>query len=49
MQVDLHKFSSNSCDLHALGFIKSLLQACLCQHKQTSITYTYMYVNVLFA
>jgi len=33
LQVDLHQSSSNTCDLHALGFIKSLLQDCLCQQN----------------
>jgi len=31
LKVDLHKSSSTTYDLHAFGFIKSLLQACLCQ------------------
>jgi len=33
--VDLHQSLSNTCDLHALGFIKSLFQACLCQHSSS--------------
>jgi len=33
LQVDLHQSSSNTCGIHARGFINSLLQACLCQHS----------------
>jgi len=29
--VDPYQSSSTACDLHALDFINSLLQACLCQ------------------
>jgi len=29
--VDPHQSSSNTYDLHALGYINALLQACLCQ------------------
>jgi len=31
--VDFHQTSLITCDLHALGFIKSLLQAYLCQQS----------------
>jgi len=35
--VNLHQYSSTTYDLYALGFTKSLLQACLCQHFVSSL------------
>jgi len=37
--MDLHQSSSTTYDLHALGFIKSLLQAFLCQQLQATKTH----------
>jgi len=33
--VDIHQSSTNTRDLHSLGFIKSFLQAFLCQQIST--------------
>jgi len=51
LQANIHQSSSTTYDLHALDFIKSLLQACFCQqlqHRQHNSNYTFLFMVSLY-